>query len=224
MKFKKTLDWALRILLFGLIVFGVVLIIRFFRPHEPNAIPEGAVSMDFPLKDGSYLINFSGPGDNFLSGPVHQSPNEKYALDITKTTSINIKDIWASLITHNAETNSSFGTPIYSPCYGNVKVTSNDKPDMPIGKKDPVSGGNYVLVGCEGFNVTFAHMKKGSVVVKEGQIVRSGDLLGQIGNSGNSSGPHLHLMAARVDQNDNVTPLPMIFKGRYLVQSDIFEN
>jgi len=222
MKWKSILDFVFRVILFGLLVFVIVWIINLLKDHKENAIPEGAVAMDFPLKDGSYSINYSGPGQDIFSGPVHQSPNEKYALDITKGTSI--KDLVSTFITHNFKNNSTFGTPIYSPCVGNVKKTSNDKLDMPVGTKDPISGGNFVIVGCNQFDVGFAHMKQGSVVVHEGQIVHNGDLLGEIGNSGNSSGPHLHMVATRTEGRDTIVPLPMVFGGRYLIKGDMIEN
>jgi murein DD-endopeptidase MepM/ murein hydrolase activator NlpD len=37
-----------------------------------------------------------------------------------------------------------------------------------------------------------AHLKQGSIVVKVGDNVKRGQLLGKCGNSGNSSEPHLH--------------------------------
>jgi len=222
MKWKDIFDFAFRIILFGLLVSFIVWIIGFFRDDKENVIPDGAVTMDFPLKNDSYFIAQSGPSQDIFSGPIHQTPNEKYALDITRNT--NIKDLFSTFVTHNYKNNSTFGTPIYCPCFGNVKKTANDKPDMPIGTKDPTSGGNFVVVGCNGFDVNFAHMKQGSVVVQEGQPVKNGDLLGQIGNSGNSSGPHLHLAATRTEGRDNVVPLPMVFNDRYLNRGDSYEN
>jgi hypothetical protein len=222
MKLKKIFDILFRMILFSLVVFIVVLIIGFFKDTKPNVIPEGAVSMNFPLKDGSYFIAFSGPGQDMFSGPVHQAANEKYALDITKNTSI--KDLFSTYISHNNENNSTFGTKIYSPCFGNVKKVISSNPDMPIGTRDRVSGGNSVTVGCNGFNVTFSHMKQGSATVREGQTVKINDLLGQIGNSGNSGGPHLHLIATKTEGQDNVVPLPMTFNGQYLNRGDSFEN
>ena len=67
-------------------------------------------------------------------------------------------------------------------------------------------------------------MKQSSVVVQEGQIVHSGDLLGQIGNSGNTAGPHLHMAVTTSSGNDKIVPLPMVFNGRYLNRGDIFDN
>ena len=41
--------------------------------------------------------------------------------------------------------------------------------------------------------VLYAHMKPGSVRVKTGDKVKRGDVIGHVGNTGNSSEPHLHL-------------------------------
>ncbi len=41
-----------------------------------------------------------------------------------------------------------------------------------------------------------AHIQKGSLKVKEGDQVKAGDLLGSVGNSGNSSEPHIHFHVA----------------------------
>jgi len=45
----------------------------------------------------------------------------------------------------------------------------------------------------EGFIVFLAHMRCGSLAVREGQHVHTGQFIGQVGNSGNSTAPHLHI-------------------------------
>ena len=42
----------------------------------------------------------------------------------------------------------------------------------------------------------YAHLRQGSVAVRTGQRVEAGDLLGEIGNSGSSTEPHLHFHVA----------------------------
>ncbi len=54
-------------------------------------------------------------------------------------------------------------------------------------------GGNTAVIDIGDGNYAFyAHMKPGSVKVKEGQKVKRGDHIGDLGSSGNSSAPHLH--------------------------------
>ncbi len=43
----------------------------------------------------------------------------------------------------------------------------------------------------------YLHLKKGSVSVTEGQRVEQGSLLARSGNTGNSTGPHLHFVVQR---------------------------
>ncbi|MYG21825.1 MAG: M23 family metallopeptidase, partial [Gemmatimonadetes bacterium] len=53
--------------------------------------------------------------------------------------------------------------------------------------------GNHVILHIgDGRYALYAHLLPGSVSVQVGQQVRRGQVLGQVGNSGNSGGPHLH--------------------------------
>jgi len=223
MKWKNVGQFITRIFLLGILVSVVVWVIGFFKNDQPHIAPNGAVSLDFPLKDGSYFVDFSGPAKSFLPQSVHISPNEKYALDISRDS--NIKDFFSIYITHKQANNSTFGTKLYSPCVGMVRKTEASRPDLPITLIARTNTpGNNIVIGCDGFDVLFAHVKQNSIVVQENQLVQSGDLIGEIGNSGNSSGPHLHLQATKFDQQGNATPLPMIFNGRYLQRGDIIKN
>ena len=55
------------------------------------------------------------------------------------------------------------------------------------------SYGNYVLIDHGGGEFTlYGHLRQGSVGVKAGEMVRAGQAIGAMGNSGASGGVHLH--------------------------------
>jgi hypothetical protein len=58
---------------------------------------------------------------------------------------------------------------------------------------DTVAGNSVVLDIGGGQFAWYAHLKPGSLRVKQGQRVHRGDVLAQIGNSGDAREPHLHL-------------------------------
>ncbi|EPS9403234.1 M23 family metallopeptidase [Campylobacter upsaliensis] len=76
----------------------------------------------------------------------------------------------------------SIGTPIYAPASGVVEFSgySNNGYDY-----------NVILLHNFGFKSVFAHMTRKDVV-KAGDFVNKGDLIGYTGNTGLSTGPHLH--------------------------------
>jgi murein DD-endopeptidase MepM/ murein hydrolase activator NlpD len=54
-------------------------------------------------------------------------------------------------------------------------------------------GGNFVILDIgHGRYAFYAHLKPGSLRVRPGDRVRKGQVLGLVGNSGNSTEPHLH--------------------------------
>ncbi|WP_337692488.1 M23 family metallopeptidase [Ornithinimicrobium pratense] len=72
--------------------------------------------------------------------------------------------------------------------------------------------GNYVVVEVRlGAFVALCHLREGSITVAPGQSVAAGEVVGQCGNSGNSTEPHLHVQA--IDQIDvtRAKGLPLAF-------------
>ncbi len=86
------------------------------------------------------------------------------------------------------------GTPVYATADGMVEMA-----------KYWGSYGNYVQIGHGGdLETRYAHLS--SYTVSDGQQVRKGDLIGYIGSTGRSTGPHLHY-EVRV-AGDPVNPIP----------------
>jgi murein DD-endopeptidase MepM/ murein hydrolase activator NlpD len=82
------------------------------------------------------------------------------------------------------------GTPIIAARSGVVVKIENSQ----IGRGNDASG-NFVRVQHDdGTQGVYLHLKQGSVSVRPGQRVAVGSALGLSGNTGNSSGPHLHFV------------------------------
>ena len=85
------------------------------------------------------------------------------------------------------------GTPIIAARGGVVVKTENAQTGR---GNDPA--GNFVRVlHDDGTMGVYLHLKQGSVIVREGQRVSVGSALALSGNTGNSSGPHLHFVVQR---------------------------
>lgn len=69
---------------------------------------------------------------------------------------------------------------------------------------DPRDGGNWATL--------YGHLDK--ILVYEGKKVRQGEVIGALGNTGRSSGPHLHFEIRRL--NGPIDPLPMLPAGEAL--------
>jgi murein DD-endopeptidase MepM/ murein hydrolase activator NlpD len=85
-----------------------------------------------------------------------------------------------------------YGAKLLAPAAGTVILAINDVPDNRPGEKGK-KGGNGVVID-HGFGEYSAlwHAIPGSVQVKEGDRVEVGQLVALAGNSGHSSGPHVH--------------------------------
>lgn len=94
-----------------------------------------------------------------------------------------------------------YGANVYAVADGTVVDVLNTLPDQPPGKlPDPTTitlrtvDGNHVTLDIgHGLYVFYGHLKKGSIPVKRGDHVTTGEVIGELGNSGNTSAPHLHV-------------------------------
>ncbi|WP_456020614.1 peptidoglycan DD-metalloendopeptidase family protein [Pseudomonas protegens] len=114
----------------------------------------------------------------------HYGPKNRYAMDIAMPV----------------------GTPIIAARAGVVVKTENSQ----SGRGSDASGNFVRVLHDDGTMGVYLHLKQGSVSVREGQRVAVGSPLALSGNTGNSSGPHLHFVVQR-NTGEGLVSIPYQF-------------
>lgn len=112
------------------------------------------------------------------------------------------------------ENSYGWSQPVFSPVDGKVVSASDGWPDrlnvnlvwdlitvfamsvlqaQKVREDLRVFAGNYIIIASEDYYVLLAHLRKDSVLTASDQLVAQGQQLANVGNSGNSAAPHLHL-------------------------------
>jgi murein DD-endopeptidase MepM/ murein hydrolase activator NlpD len=92
----------------------------------------------------------------------------------------------------------AYGVPVLAVADGTVVavhdgVPENRPPEVNKDLGQPDRAGNYIVVKITpGAYAFYGHLRPGSITAKIGQKVISGQKLAALGNSGNSTAPHLH--------------------------------
>jgi len=96
----------------------------------------------------------------------------------------------------------TFGSPVLSPCNGQVVKVVCDVDDNAIGESNLQNNwGNLVIIRTDsGLFVKLCHFKKEAIQVEIGDHVVTGAMLGSCGNSGRSPYPHLHMQLQLSDE------------------------
>ena len=101
-----------------------------------------------------------------------------------------------------------YGVDVVACADGQVVDINNDADDLAHGMIDTLKmytglsniAGNYVILKHtdDTFSI-YGHLKKDSIRVNPGQYVKAGEALGKVGNTGNSSEPHLHFQLCKIN-------------------------
>ena len=131
--------------------------------------------------------------DMLVSIPAIQPMSNKDLKQVASGFGWRIHPIYKTNKMHTGmDFSASIGTEIYST--GNGVVVSATKEDRGYG--------NHVIINHGyGYQTLYGHMSK--IVIKPGQKVNRGDLIGYVGNSGTSTAPHLHYEVIKYDKKIN---------------------
>ncbi|WP_051298405.1 M23 family metallopeptidase [Arthrobacter castelli] len=144
--------------------------------------------------------------------------------------------LWRGMGSLGAERFAGWGQGVIAPTDATVLSAHDGEPDRPTvsfvrdvpkvlvisplraGKILSAMAGNHVVLEVAGGFVLLAHLRRGSVVVADGDAVTCGDQLGEVGNSGNSLVPHVHVQAMTSADPFTAAALPwqITALGRYL--------
>ena len=170
-----------------------------------------AIDFRLPL-EGSVTVAWGGP-TSAVNYHV-SSPGERWGYDLL---------VAADGLTFRTDGRTStdyhaYGRRVLAPAGGRVISARDGVPDAMPGRPDRWSGaGNHVVLEVAPEEFLFiAHLRAGSVRVTEGQMVRQGQVVGDVGNSGHSTEPHVHLHLQDRPQADTGEAIPFGFSDARL--------
>jgi len=185
------------------------------RIYWPGPKTEGVV-LAAPFRGEWLVVN---GGRSALINIHYRLANQRDALDIERIVNgqerTGDRKKWTSY--------PSWGETLYAPADGKIAKVVNDLDDNPLGQRDEEHlAGNHVAIDMgNGRFVMMAHLQKGSVLVAEGDVVRTGQPIAKCGNSGNTTGPHLHLQVQNGPDfyRPDLKTYPILFRDVTCVRS-----
>lgn len=168
----------------------------------PITVGRGAIEISSPLRGDHWLAgngpaNTSGHRRALLPIDGHAAIAQRFAIDWVR-----LRDDGKTF--HDDEKDNknyfAYGTEALAVADGVVTEVRDGIPENIPGidsRAVPITletvGGNHVILDIGGGHFAFyAHLQPGSLRVKLGEKVRRGQVVGLVGNSGNSTEPHLH--------------------------------
>lgn len=193
--------------------------------------PIAAVNLAFPLRDGDYLI-LNGGSDIRINAHLKTLDEsvlrfrayrgQSYGIDVIKIDPLGLRA--KGLVPSDPAAYQIYGESVFAPCSGGIVQAIDGFPDQKIPQIDVVNRtGNYVILRCGNTDVVLAHFRPQSLSVRAGMTVKAGDRIAEVGNSGASDEPHLHISAQRLGSPIapfSGEPLPIRFNSRFLVRGD----
>jgi len=111
-----------------------------------------------------------------------------------------------------------YGEPVLALADGEITEVVDGIPDntprvLPPVTLDNIAGNHVILQIASNRFVTYAHLQNGSIKVRPHDRVHSGDTLALLGNSGNTTGAHLHLQVTDRNSVLQSQGVPFVFSS-----------
>lgn len=231
-KRRMPLGWPGWVMVIGFVAFGVYIgneAVLSWTGQFPAAAT--AVDLTFPLRGDHFLI-VNGGSDIRINAHLKTLDElvprfrayrgQSYGTDIIQVNRWGLRS--RGIMPKQPAAYLIYGAPVFAPCAGQVVQAIDGFPDMTIPETDLVNrAGNHVILRCGEAEVILAHFRPQSLLVQSGMAVAVGDAIAEVGNSGASGEPHLHIHAQRLGSLAmplSGDPLPVRFNGRFLIRSD----
>ena len=213
-------DLLISIVCLGCLV-GTVFFLKSYGNRKP--VEKGKLELSSPLTARSVVAQ---GGNNRIHNAHRVVEAQSHALDLVVVDKNGARA--RGLAPRRLSDYHSFGSRVVAPIDGLVVKVRDAQEDLPIGTMDDGNPlGNFVLLHAKNRTLVLAHLMNGSISVQESSRVATGDAIGCVGNSGNTSEPHLHIHAVEgylVAENAVISearPTPLIVDSRYLRKGDI---
>ena len=206
---------GLRWLETGVITAAVLAAVAGFQTNHQ------ALDLSLPLDSGTYQAVQAG--DSFLLNAHKASQAQSFAVDVVELNSLGARA--HGLYPKELDAFEIYGEKVLSPCDGDVVSVRTGLPDLIPPKRDGQNlAGNNIVIRCNGAKVLLAHLQRGSIRVEQGQHLETGEAIATVGNSGNTTEPHLHIHAVDAGSGNVLEgqPVPIKFSGRFPVRNMVF--
>lgn len=145
-------------------------------------------------------------------------PHQRFALDLLPAQ--DSATIWRAYRGEKLQLTdfACFGSPVLAPAAGIIWAAVDTIPDNAVGQFHPTAEfGNYVVIQHrEGEYSFLGHLRQGSLPVKKGDRVTAGVKVGECGNSGRTTAPHVHYdLLNRAEVKRGTLSLPATFYQYY---------
>jgi len=162
--------------------------------RRPDRVPRVSHPLGSPFVSGTWCVVQGGPSRLVNHhAPAHA---QRRALDLVRLRRSGARS--SGLFPADLHGYACYGEPLVAPCDGTVvRVVDTLGEQVPQRARLVPPYGNQVRIDTGAEIVVLAHLRPGSVRVQVGQSVRQGEPVGEVGNSGNTTEPHLHLHAER---------------------------